>query len=75
MPIDFARFIKTKYTLFVPDGFHLKHKNELKRLLQMLRKANGRVHMIATGAEGQRDWPSCEELKFDYKLGYMNTLS
>ena len=61
--------MKTEYTLFVPDGFHLNEASRLKNLIQDLKRASGRIHMIATYAEGQSnlDYPSCDQLVFDYR--------
>ena len=65
---DFSRFIQTEYTLFVPDGFHLKQPNGLKKLLQLSGRSSGKVQMLATYAEGQNEhFPQCEQLKFDYR--------
>lgn len=62
------RFIETKYTIFIPDGFHLKDSNGLKRLILHLNKNKRRVQMISTAAESQRAHsPTCDQLKFDYK--------
>ena len=60
--------IKTEYTLFVPDSFHLRDGSGLVRMLDSLVSTENRSPIVAAGAQGQNEQvPECNKIAFDYR--------
>ncbi|XP_065067817.1 ribitol 5-phosphate transferase FKRP-like [Rhopilema esculentum] len=60
--------IRTEYTLFVPDSFHLRDESGLVRMLDSLVSTESRSPIVAAGAQGQNEQvPECNKLTFDYR--------
>eukprot|EP00795_Rhopilema_esculentum_P010458 gene10458-19168_t len=63
-----ANHIRTEYTLFVPDSFHLRDESGLVRMLDSLVSTESRSPIVAAGAQGQNEQvPECNKLTFDYR--------
>ena len=62
------RFIKTDYTLFLPDGYHMTDPKGLAQMIKKFEESDNDVKILAVGNKhSSKEGPNCEKLVFDFR--------
>ena len=68
------RFIKTDYTLFLPDGYHMTNPKLLAQMVKKFEESDTDVKILAaSNKHSSNGGPNCEKLVFDFRYQFCVT--